>query len=403
MRKLALLALALAPVASLANGYDVPDVSARDLSMVGSLVAAQRDAGATYRNPAALSKIEGLSLALTGAFLDIENTWTSPDRTESRSMLFRPAPPVALFASYGGKFLDRGWGAGFGMTIPAGGNVFWPNGWQGRYAIQSVDRKVYGFYLSGGVEVLPWLRLGGGAVYYRTTEKLKQAAAQLLTRDVYAELGTAGGALSFDLSAEIAVPSLPITIGVDYKHQGVQKLEGSAHFIDPPPELAQAMADQDVKHTLTYPNALHVGVAWKVVDPLLVTGEWTWNRYSVYQQDLFVGSLGTTITVPRDYGNGYTFRVGAEWKATDRLELRAGVLRDHSGQKTDFYSPSLPDGDTWAFGLGGGWSFSRDLSVALGLFYAPFDKVTTTGTEAFQGSYTPSAFIASVGVSWKPM
>ncbi|HSN15211.1 MAG TPA: aromatic hydrocarbon degradation protein, partial [Anaeromyxobacteraceae bacterium] len=96
MRKLALLALALAPVASLANGYDVPDVSARDLAMVGSLVADQRDAGATYRNPAALSKIEGLDLSLSGAFLDIENTWTSPDGTASNSMLFRPAPPPAL-------------------------------------------------------------------------------------------------------------------------------------------------------------------------------------------------------------------------------------------------------------------------------------------------------------------
>jgi long-chain fatty acid transport protein len=402
MRKLALLALALAPVAALSNGYDVPDVNARDLSMVGSLVADQIDAGATYRNPSALSKLEGLNLSLSGAFLDIENTWTSPDGSTSRSMLFRPAPPPALFVSYGGKLMQRGWGAGFGLTIPAGGNVFWPEGWQGRYRIQSVDRKVYGLYLSGGVEVLPWLRLGGGAVYYRTTETLKQDI-NVLTQDVHAELGTSGGALSYDLSAEIAIPGLPVNVGIDYKHQAVQKLEGSAHFTNVPPELAQSLPDQDAKHTLTYPNALHVGVAWKVVEPVLVTAEWTWNRYSVYKEDLFVGSMGTTVVVPRDYGNGYTFRVGAEWKALERLKLRAGVLRDHSGQKTEFYSPSLPDGDTWAFGLGGGWAFSKDLGVNVGFFYAPFDEVTATGTEAFQGSYEPKAFIASVGVVWKAM
>lgn len=402
MRKLALLAIALAPVASLANGYDVPDVSARDLAMVGSLVADQRDAGATYRNPAALSRVEGLNLSLSGAFLDIENTWTSPDGSTSRSMLFRPAPPPALFASYGGKFMERGWGVGLGLTIPAGGNVFWPADWQGRYRIVSVDRKVYGMYLSGGVEVLPWLRVGGGAVYYRTTETLKQDI-NVLTQDVRAELGTAGGALSYDLSAEIAVPGLPLNIGIDYKHQAVQKLEGQAHFTNVPPELAQSLPDQDAKHTLTYPNALHVGVAWRVVDPVLVTAEWSWNRYKVYTEDLFVGSMGTTVSVPRDYGNGYTFRVGAEWQAIPKLQLRAGVLRDHSGQKTDNYSPSLPDGDTWAFGLGGGWSFSSNLAVNLGFFYAPFDKVTATGTEAFGGSYEPKAFIASVGVVWKPM
>lgn len=402
MRKLALLALALAPVASLANGYDVPDVAARDLSMVGSLVAAQRDAGATYRNPAALSKVEGVNLSLSGAMLDLENTWTSPDGTQSRSMLFRPAPPPALFASYGGKLFDRAYGVGLGMTIPAGGNVFWPHDWPGRYHIITVDRKVYGFYLSGGVEVFPWLRVGGGPVYYRTTERLVQDQ-NVMGQDVQASLGTAGGALSYDLAAEIMVPGVPLTIGIDYKHQAVQKLEGKAHFTNVPPELSQSLPDQDVKHTLTYPNALHVGAAYRVIPPVLITLEWTWNRYSVYQEDLFEGSKGTTVVVPRDYGNGYTFRLGAEWKATDQLELRAGVLRDHSGQKLDNYSPSLPDGDTWAFGAGGGWAFSKDLSVALGFFYAPFDDVKPTGTTAFQGTYETTAFIASLGVVWRPM
>lgn len=402
MRKLALLAIALAPVASLANGYDVPDTSARDLAMVGSLVADQRDAGATYRNPAALAKVEGLNLSLSAAMLDLENTWTSPDGSQSHSMLFKPAPPPALFASYGGKFLQRGWGVGLGMTIPAGGNVFWPQTWPGRYRVIEVDRKVYGLYLSGGVEVLPWLRLGGGAVYYRTTERLSQDI-RVLTSDVRAEIAAAGGALSYDLSAEISVPGLPVNVGIDYKHQGVQDLSGRAHFSNVPPSLAQSLPDQDAKHTLTYPSALHVGVAWRVVEPVLVTAEYTFNRYSVYSEDRFVGSMGTTVVVPRDYGNGYTLRVGAEWQALPKLQVRGGVLRDHSGQKTDFYSPSLPDGDTWAFGLGAGWSFSQALAVNAGFFYAPFDKVTATGTEAFGGSYEPSAFIASVGVVWRAM
>lgn len=402
MRKLALLALALAPVASLANGYSLPNVSPRDLSMAGSLVADQRDAGATFQNPAALSKLEGLNLSIGLSMLDLENTWTSPDGSESRSMLFRPAPPPAIYAAYGGKFMERGWGVGFGLTIPAGGNVFWPGDWQGRYRVITVDRKVYGLYLTGGVEVMPWLRLGGGAVYYRTTEKLSQDI-NVLTQDVHAELGTAGGALSYDLSAEIDVPGIPVSIGVDYKHQGVQSLEGSAHFSNVPPELSQSLPDQDVTHVLTVPNTLNVGVAWRPVPSWVVTAGYTFDRYEVYAEDLFAGSMGTEVVVPRDYGNGYTLRLGAEWQAIPSLQIRAGVLRDHSGQKTDNYSPSLPDGDTWAFCLGGGWEFSKNLSASLGLFYAPFDKVTATGTTAFQGSYTPSAFIASVGVVWKAM
>ena len=143
----------------------------------------------------------------------------------------------------------------------------------------------------------------------------------------------------------------------------------------------------------------------------------TWNRglnaATISDLDLFLFDVksGTQVAARLydDARRAYdaerlrTFRVGGEWQATEKLQVRAGVLRDHSGQKTDFYSPSLPDGDTWAFGLGGGWAFSKDLAANLGLFYAPFDKVTVTGTEAFLGSYTPSAFIASLGVVWRPL
>jgi long-chain fatty acid transport protein len=402
MRKLTLLALALAPVASLANGYSLPNVNPRDIAMVGSLVAAQRDAAATHQNPSALSRVEGLELSLGMSMLDLENTWTAPDDSVSRSMTFHPAPPPALYAAYGGRFMDRGWGVGIGLTSPGGGSVFWPEGWQGRYRVLTVDRKVYEIALTGGVEVLPWLRVGGGAIYYRTTEKLSQDIS-VLTQDVRAELATAGGALSFDLSAEIAVPGVPVTFGVDYKHQGVQELEGDAHFSNVPPELAQSLPDQGVKHTLTIPNSLNVGVAWKPMEKLLLTFGYTFDRYEVYAEDRFTGDMGTTVVVPRDYGNGQTFRLGAEFQAMERLQIRAGVLRDLSGQKTDNYSPSLPDGNTWAFGLGGGWAFSKALTVNVGLFYAPFDEVTATGTTAFQGSYEPSAFIASAGVVWKPL
>lgn len=401
MRKLALLALALAPVASLANGYSLPNVNPRDLAMNSALTAAQRDAAATHANPAALSKLEGLNLSLGMTYLDLRTDWTSPDGSMDASMNYNPVTPVALFAAWGGKFMGRGWGVGVGLTNTHGGAVNWDEDWEGRYRVNTVDRRVYEILLTGGVEVLPWLRLGGGAVYYRTTEELSQKI-DALTQDVEAELSTAGGALSFDLSAEIAVPGLPLTFGVDYKHQAVQTLEGDAHFSNVPPELAQSLPDQEVEHVLTIPNTLQLGVAWKPTPTLLLAGVYTWERYSVYTEDRFSGEMGTEVVVPRDYDNGYTIRFGAEWQATPKLEVRGGFQRDVSGQKTDNYSPSLPDGDSWGIGLGGGWAFSDRLAVNLGLFYAIFDDVEVTGTEAFLGTFEPSAFFAGLNAVWRP-
>lgn len=401
----------LVPSLALANGYSVPNVNARDLAMAGSLVAAQRDAAATYQNPAALARLpEGLNLSLSAAFLDLENTWTSPDGATSNSMLFRPAPPPALYAAWGGKAGERGWGAGIGMTIPAGGNVFWPAGWAGRYRILEVDRKVYGFYATGGIELIPQIRVGGGLVYYRTTELLKQDVNLFDPNlNASAEIGTAGGQVSYDLALEVQpVLSVPFVIGVDYKEEAKQTLKGKAHFSGVPAALSTTLVDQKAEHKLPFPRTLNVGASYRATAPLLLTFGFTYDWYSVYSDDTFKGEFATScpsatcVVVQRNYKDGYTFRLGAEFQATERLEVRAGILRDHSGQNTDFYSPTLPDGDTWAYTAGGTWRFSPSLSGSVGLFYAPFDKVTATGTEAFQGSYTPSAFVASVGFVWSP-
>ncbi len=409
---IALLAAALlVPALARANGYDVPSISPRDLALVESAVAAQNDAGATFANPAALSRVRGLSLNLAGSFLDLKTQWSAPEGSTmagapDASTKFKPVPPVALYAAYGFEALGRNAGVGLGMNVPGGGNVFWNEDWAGRGRIITVDRKVYGFYLTGGVEVLTGLRLGGGLVYYYTTEYLKIGIQPF--SDAYGELATKGGAPSYDLSAEYTPPlaSLPLTFAVDYKHKATQRLKGDGNFVVPDALLAPGTKpppiDQNVTHDLTYPNVLNFGVAYRPpVKGLQLTGVYTLTRYSVYTSDTFVGDKGTTIDVPREYGNGHTFRVGAEYDLSQRLTLRGGLMRDVSGLKTDTYSPTLPDASSWAGGLGAAWKVRPDLSVAGAFFYALFDEVKTTGTNVLPGVYDTRVYILSAGVTWR--
>jgi ABC-type transport system substrate-binding protein len=66
---------------------------------------------------------------------------------------------------------------------------------QRRGRIITVDRKIYGFYLTGGLELIDGLRIGGGAVYYYGAEYLKQGIQPF--PDAYGELSTKGGAFSY--------------------------------------------------------------------------------------------------------------------------------------------------------------------------------------------------------------
>ncbi len=417
MRKHLLAPALLLPGLALANGYNLPNTNTRDLGLADSARAAQFSAAAVYANPAALAGLEGLNLSLGLSLLDLRNDWHGPGGAEAAaagvsgemnaSMKFHAAFPPAFFVAYGGKVGNHGWGIGTGWNIVGGGNVFWPDDWAGRFRVVQVDRKIHAFYFTGGVEVVKGIKLGGGLVYYRTSEDLIQGI-NFVASEGQVELAASGGAVSYDLSALVTpIEGFPLTIGLDYKHQGVQKLTGDAHFSNVPAAFATSpiLQDQAVTHFLTVPNVLNVGAAYRVVPRLLVTAGFTFDRYVVYPQDVFAGDLGATVIVNRKYRNGVTYRLGGELTATPKLTVRAGVLRDVSGLDKDAYSPSLPDSNAWAGGLGATWAFTPDVALDAAVWYAHLDEVTATDTgpfpQAFPGRYNPQAFIYSLAVTWK--
>src|SRR5438067_7071871 len=203
MRNLLAAAAILLPAAAFAGGYAVPNTNARDLSLAGSGVAAQQDATAAYVNPAALAGLEGLSIVADASLSDFRGAWTSPAGPSAGhvDMHQKGAFPPALFASYGGKSGETGWGVGAGFNVPFGGNVYWPSGWPGEQAILTVNRKAYGFYLTGGVQPLSQVKLGGGLVYYRTTEDLVQGP-NFVSNPGLVGLATGGGKLSWQASGQ---------------------------------------------------------------------------------------------------------------------------------------------------------------------------------------------------------
>ena len=428
MRKYLLIvaSLLLAPAAAWAGGYSVPNYFPRDLSMAGSLTAAQEGASATYGNPSALARTEGFNLALSATLIDIRSTWNDPfvgqgsdpftqdpNYQQSWSMIAKGVFPPAIFASYGLKlknpFLegeDLRVAGGIGFNIPFGGNVFWPDKWPGRFDIITVERRIFATYFMLAVEPVKWFRLGGGLIWYRGTEKLGQVATAgaLPNFETRAELGTAGDAFSFDVSAEFQ-PIPPLRIGIDYKHQAPMLLEGQAHFFNPAPQLAgRGLVDQSVQHELTMPNVLHVGAAYQVLPSLLVTAAFSWDRYIVYDKDAFVGPL-FNITVARNYHNSHTFRGGAEYSPIENLKVRAGVLRDISPTPKEWMSPTIPDSNVWGVSVGASYNLRQwveNMEIYAAYFHAFFDSTSTVNTPQYvlPGNYDTFANIASIGLTW---
>jgi len=168
---------------------------------------------------------------------------------------------------------------------------------------------------------------------------------------------------------------------------------------------------------LPYPSTFNVGVAWRPIPAVDITAGYTYEHYSVYVSDTFVGqtidpSTGQPLelSVWRNYGNASIFRLGVAWQVLPVLELRAGGLYDQSGVNPAYFNPSLPDAKTWAGSLGLGWDVMKDLSINASFFNAWFttlDSVPAPSTatldnaSSFPGQFKSWAWIASLGVNWK--
>jgi long-chain fatty acid transport protein len=414
MRKLILAATTLLPATSLAGGYAIPNENARDLALGQAAVAAQTDPGAILLNPAALAGPLGLGVTASGELLVNQTTWTDMS-LGSASLVPQANLPPAIAVSYGDTLPNEmNWGAGVGFGVPGGGSIVWPNGWPGSQYIQSVKQQVFAIAGGAAIQPLPYLKVGVTYVRYQVTEELHQEINYL---DHLGDAGLAmsGGANSFGIGVEANVPNVPLSFGINYHHSADLTLTGNAHFQDVPAAFSNQLHDQGVHEALTIPNTLDIGAAYDVMPDLKVMFTYSFERWSVYKDDTFVGNdtFGMdadgnaehfTVTVPRDYTNAHIFRLGGEWQKTPflpALTLRAGVIRSLSDQPTDTLSPSLTDGNSWAFSVGAGYNVLPQLRVDVAYQHAFFDAKTASGTETFPGTYDTNVDLVSIGASWR--
>jgi long-chain fatty acid transport protein len=411
MRKL-IAAFLIAPAAAFAGGYAIPNENARSLGLSQADVAAQTGPEAAYQNAAALAGQQGVSATGNVEMINNQTYWTDPNLGNATTVTNLNFPPF-LAVAWGDKLSNEmAYGLGIAFLVPGGGSIFWPNDWQGAGRIQSVDQKVYLTQFSGGFQPLPWFKIGASLLWYQVTEKLVQKLNFIDTAGT-ATLGLGGGGVTFGLSGEIKIPNVPLTIGIDYRHQAPMTLSGNAHFDNVPPNFSSQLQDQPVTEDIVIPNQLFAGLAYDIpMAPenggLKVMGTFTFERWERYTSDTYVGTkppeAPLVITVPRDYNNAYVYRFAGEWSHVPfhkPLTLRLGFQRSISDQPTDTVSPTLTDGNSWVFSGGVGYDFTKQLRADLGYQLAIFDWVTATGVEAFPGSYKTHVNLLSIGVTYR--
>ncbi len=458
MRRFALSALCLSfagvPGLLAAQGFGIYEQGTCAMGRAGTGIAAPcGDGSAIFFNPAGLAGLKG-GHATIGIF---QRTSALDD------------PLIALPQVYVSYAATPKLGVGVGLFAPYGLQTEWPLSFDGRFAgYKNVIRSVY-IQPTVAYQVTPWLSLGGGLDIVRGSVELNQrldlaeapVPATILPPPagappyVFGQFGIAPGTDFADVHLEASKTTVTahwggiikindkLSIGGRYLMHAKFDYSGTATFspvktnlivpatiavgplvipagtpIDallasPPLDLFNTvLTAQTVTTTLTNPEQVVFGLAYKVNPAWTVFGDYQFTRWGKRFSVLNLNFANPLLNrvLYEGYRNTNGFRVAAEWVKNAKWTLRGGYLYHQGAAPPETVTPLLPEGNRNEF-TGGvtvklAPHFTADLAVQYvwqqdrrGRTREPiFNQVPTTGLNT--GVYNFHAELFGLSLSY---
>lgn len=255
-----------------------------------------------------------------------------------------------------------------------------PN-FEGRFT--GYDNTLRGFYIQPtvGYQVLPGrLSVGAGLDYVMGSIEVHRRqfgpAPLGLSNTEIADVGLKGDGtgLTYHLGAWLKLDDRT-SVAARYLGSAEIDMDGDADFTQVPTGvpavdalIAGALpADQGVETTLEFPAQVVVGVSYQAATRLNLMLDFQRTYWSSFEALPVVFESQAPDTLVLNYSDANTFRLGADYRATDALMLRAGFRYNEAA--TPRATPFLPEGERNYYSLGLGYRVTEALSTDFAFQY----------------------------------
>ncbi|MBI4825629.1 MAG: TonB-dependent receptor [Nitrospirae bacterium] len=338
------------------SGFAIYTQGADSLGQGNSVTAHLKAPSAIFINPALINQLDGTQLELGTTFISPSREFTSDTGAtfKAEHNIFLPS---TLFVTR--KFNDK-LSFGLGVFSPFGLGSEWSPTWEGRYIATRSELTTININPVISYRVLPNLAVAAGFDYVfldaSLENKINFSAFSLADGNKRFE-GDGGGygynlGLLYNLTDDIA-------IGASYRSTVEIEAEGTASF-DLPAGLpiAPLFPDTNGTVTITLPQQIHAGVAFKGIDKLTLEAGIRWEGWSSYDQfkvDLEKAVAGSKVSiVPKNWDDTTSVLFGGEYQLNDMIALRAGYLKAGNPVPDETFEPAIPDADTDIYTIGAG-------------------------------------------------
>lgn len=399
----AILAFALS-TGAFAEGYQINLQGARQTGMGHTGTGLSFGASSIHFNPGALALMKKkFDMTVGGSAIFSSNVFQKQIPSIYSTSTDNPVgTPFYLYAA--GQLTEKLY-VGLGITTPYGSTLDWGENWDGRYLIQDISLKAIYFQPTVSYALNEKLSVGAGFVYAKGDVTLHKALPiSDESGDGQAELS--GSTSQYGYNAGIFFQaSDKLSIGLDYRSEiNMEMDKGTAKFTVPQ-SVSAMFPNTTFKATLPMPANLVLGVGYQVNDKLLLAVDLQYVFWDAYKELNFDFATETQSLKDsknlRNFENTLVYRVGAEYKLSNKLIARAGGAYDPTPIPKDYLSPETPGANKINVTAGLSYAMNNRLTLDVSFLYIKaLEREDGYKPSEFYGTYNTNALIPGFGLNY---
>ena len=209
-------------------------------------------------------------------------------------------------------------------------------------------------------------------------------------------------------------------IGISYRSEIDLEYEGSASLDGLIGIYAAAFGGSSYNTKLetnaTIPRSIAIGYAYQPNDRWTIEADIEWTDWACVEEE-YLGYpeegaparllvLQDGLPISRDWNDVFSYGIGAEYKATDKLDLRCGFLYHENPIGSATIDTALPDSDKYGVTLGAGYLF-KDVQIDFSYAFIELkdrditNDVGSSTSSDIDGTYKGYVNICAVSFTYK--
>lgn len=408
MKKIFSLLLFASPVLANAQAFSTGYTDERTHAMGNAGIGAILEDGYMTTNPGgnAFSTKNSISAGVAAAVVNtdyLDNTNYSV--SESKNSVGTPVHVHALFGVKDSSTTLGKFKFGFSVTTPYGGDSRWPDDWTGKNSI--IDKNLKSFAFAPGVSYKINSKWGVGVSFGYSMSTLHVENAVPVSPDAKVTMDFTSTGYGYG-GGVYYKPTEKLSFGAAYVSQTNNKsIKGTATF-DVPELLKDQFPTGDASTKSSVPQAISVGGGYKVTDKLLLALDFNYMFWNCFDSTIFEFTDATStmavqsVRIPNKYENSISVRFGAQYVATEKVTVRAGVSYEQTPVPDDYVYPETPDADRINLTVGGTYNISDKFALDLSYRFTNLMERSTVNTfSGMDGTYKTFAHITGLSLFYK--